>query len=99
MKNIILSADSAWVVYSVPDPVADHLREYCAQFERWLRTSPKAKKYRMGDGVCYDESDFIDYLNTHVFPEQPSVPVDNLGWPDAGGKIPPQYENCPQIHF
>ena len=99
MKNIILSADSEWVVYSVPDPVADQLRKYCLQFDRWLWTSPKAKKYHMGDGVCYNEADFIDYLNTDVFPDQPSVLLDNLGWPDEDCPLPPQYRDCPQFHF
>ena len=44
MKNIILSADGDCVVYSVPDVVADNLREYCIEFcDEWLWKSPNAK--------------------------------------------------------
>ncbi len=68
MKNVILSADGDRVVYSVPDDVADNLDRYCNQFcNEWLHTSPNAKKYRVEDVVCYNEADFIDYLNKWVY--------------------------------
>ena len=45
MKNVIISADGDRMVYSVPDIVADNLTEYCIEFcDKWLRTSPYAKK-------------------------------------------------------
>ena len=49
MKNVVISADGDRKVYSVPDVVADNLREYCIEFcDKWLQSSPQAKKYRKG---------------------------------------------------
>jgi len=45
MKNIVLSADGERKVYSVPEAVADYLYEYCMDFDKWLWSSPDAKKY------------------------------------------------------
>ena len=71
MKYIIISADGDSMVYFVPDE-ADHLEKYCLSFcDTWLHTNPDAEPYRMGSVVSYDEKDFIKYLNTRVFPEQP----------------------------
>ena len=33
----------------------------------------------MGSVVSCDEKDFIKYLNTWIFPEQPSVFIENIG--------------------
>ena len=64
MKNVIISADGDRMVYPVPDIVADNLDEYCIEFcDKWLRTSPHAKKYRVNGVLCYNERDFIEYLN------------------------------------
>lgn len=74
MKHIIISADGDSMVYLVPDEVADQLDKYCLSFcDTWLHTSPDAEPYRTGSIVSYDEKDFIKYLNTWVFPKQPSV--------------------------
>ena len=45
MKNVILSADGDYKVYSVPDKVSDDLEKYCLEFEMWLYTSPEGEKY------------------------------------------------------
>ena len=67
MKNVIISADGDRMVYSVPNIVADNLTEYCIEFcHRWLRTSSHAKKYRINGGLCYNERDFIEYLNRFI---------------------------------
>lgn len=71
MKRILFSADSEISVFAVPDRVADHLEQYCLEFcSNWLHKSPDAEKYRVktGDtiGVCYNEKDFIDYLNQYI---------------------------------
>ena len=80
VKNVILSADGDSVVYSVPDEVADNLEEFCIEFaDTWLHTSPEAKKYRSSMGVCYNQSDFIEYLNKYLFPNQQSVLVISAG--------------------
>ncbi len=95
MKEIILSADGECMLYFVPDDVADNLDEYCLQFcHEWLNTSPDAEKYRFGAGFCYNEADFIDYLNEYIFPEQKSIFVKNIGW-----AIPNKYKNIPYFNF
>ena len=100
MKEVILSADGDSIVYLVPDAVADDLRKYCLAFCcKWLRTSPDARKYRMNGIYCYNQDDFIEYLNQHVFPEQPSIFVKNLGWTGLGRSLPAEYRNCPYFNF
>lgn len=72
MKYIIISADGDSMVCLVPDEAADHLEKYCFSFcDTWLHTNLDAEPYHMGSVVSYDEKDFIKYLNTRVFPEQP----------------------------
>ena len=105
MKEVILSADSDSMIYLVPDEVANHLDEYCLEFcEKWLLTSPQAVKYRQRDEdgeicLCYSESTFIDYLNEHVFPEQKSVFVKNIGWTNLGENLPAKYQGIPCFNF
>lgn len=100
MKYVVLSADGDRMVYCVPNKVADNLEDYCIEFSNnWLRTSPHAKKYRAGRGVCYSEEDFIEYLNQWIFPEQPSHLVENLGWIDFDENLPDKYKDCPQFNF
>ena len=99
MKNVVLSADGDRMVYSVPDSVADRLDEYCLAFTEWLYASPHARKYRIGGGLCYNEADFISYLNRWIFPEQPSQLVRNLGWIDFGQPLPEPWQDCPQFNF
>ena len=100
MKHVIISADGDRKIYSVPDVVADNLAKYCIEFcDKWMKSSPHAKKYRIRDGYCYNEDDFIEYLNTWVFPDQKSVLVKNLGWIDFGAKAPAPYADCPEFNF
>lgn len=100
MKEIVLSADGDSAVYSVPDVVADNLREYCIEFcDNWLWNCPDAKCFRNGPGVCYTEADFIGYLNKYLFPEQKSVLVKRLGWTNLGKNLPPEYRGLPCFNF
>ena len=100
MKEVILSADGDSVVYLVPDAVAKDLRKYCITFcDKWMKTSPHGKKFKIGGGYCYNEADFIAYLNEFVFPEEPSVLVKNLGWTDLGRNLPPEYQNHLYFNF
>ena len=100
MKNVILSADGDSVIYSVPDEVADNLDKVCIEFcDNWLRTSPQAKKYRTKQGVCYNESDFIEYLNKYIFPDQISTLVKNIGWTELGNNLPDEYQGLPYFNF
>ena len=100
MKEIILSADGDSMVYLVPKAVADNLKKYCIEFsDKWMKTSPKAKCYRTKHGYCYNEADFIDYLNKYIFPEQKSVFIKNLGWTDLGENLPVEYQKHPYFNF
>lgn len=100
MKEVIISADGDSVVYLVPDDVAENLSKYCIYFcDEWMKTSSDAKKYKRNGGYCFDEADFIDYLNEFVFPEQKSVLVKNLGWTNLGRNLPEKYKNCPYFNF
>lgn len=100
MKCVVLSADGDRNVYSVPDQVADNLSAYCMDFcTKWLVSSPQAKKYRIRGGLCFTEDDFVEYLNTQVFPEQKSQLVKNLGWIDFGKPLPEPYCDYPAFNF
>ncbi|MBQ7646910.1 MAG: hypothetical protein IJS94_06545 [Clostridia bacterium] len=101
MKQVILSADGDDRKYVVPDIVADNLEEYCLKFIKWLINSSKAssyrKKFKRSVHLCYDESDFIDWLNKYVFPKDPdnySKYVKNIGF--NGGK---DYPDLPWFNF
>lgn len=103
MKNVLLSADSAISVYSVPDEIADHLAEYCLEFCcNWLHKSPDASKYRvkMGSviGVCYTEKDFIDYLNQYICDTKPTLVTTLAGVYDADS-LPEEYAGLPYFNF
>ena len=100
MKEVILSADGDSILYLVPDDVAENLEEYCLKFcSDWLWNSSDAERYRVGKGVCYTESDFIQYLNTYVFPDCESKMIKNLGWTDFGKNLPEEYRNFPYYNF
>ncbi len=100
MKEVILSADGDSVLYLVPDAVAENLEEYCLEFcSHWLQNSPDAEKYRVGIGVCYTESDFIEYLNTYIFPDCESKMIKNLGWAEMGETLPDEYKDYPYYNF
>ena len=100
MKEVIISADGDSKVYLVPDVVANNLREYCIEFShKWMMASPNAEKYRMNGGYCFNEADFIDYLNEYIFPEQKSVLVKSLGWTDLGENLPVEYQGLPYFNF
>lgn len=101
MKNIIISADGDRMVYSVPDIVAEHLEQYCMEFcSKWIWESPHAEKYRNAYGVCYNEADFIEYLNRWIFPDEHSIFVENLGAIGVDElPIPEQYSDCPTFNF
>lgn len=105
MKNVVISADGDRMVYSVPDEVANNLRKYCMVFcNKWIWEDPRAEKYRHADEdggsyVSYCEVDFIEYLNTWMFPDQKSVLVENLGWIDFGSELPAPYASCPTFNF
>lgn len=102
MKEVILSNDSKANIYLVPDDVAENLDKYCCDFAvNWLWKSPHAAKYRKekrGQTVAvYAASDFIDYLNEWVFPNQQSFLVKELGCNFY--EIPEEYKDYPHYNF
>jgi len=109
MKYALLSADGYPSVYSVPDIVADNLDMYCIEFcDHWLRESPDAAEYRVDRpsfyNPCglgsYNEEDFVKYLNTWVFPDQPSRFVETLEIdPNPDAEIPQKYKGCKWFNF
>ena len=72
MKDILLSVDDEIRVYSVPNEVAINLSRYCYDFIHWMEQSPDAEKYRENGVFCYNEDDFIMYLNNYVFKDNSS---------------------------
>nr|WP_304430746.1 hypothetical protein [uncultured Acetatifactor sp.] len=103
MKRILLSADSEISVFTVPDKVADNLEQYCLEFcSNWLHKNPDAEKYRVktGDtiGVCFNEKDFIDYLNQYICDEQSSL-ATSLTKVYAGDELPEEYAELSYFNF
>lgn len=104
MKNIILSADCCLTVYSVSAEIADNLREYCLDFRNdWLPNSPDAEKYRRdagngGIGLCFDETDFIKYLNRYVCKNK-AKRVEKLRGVYSVYELPEKYRNLPYFNF
>ena len=100
MKEIIISSDGDSMVYLVPDEVADNLRDHCIFFcDKWMKTSPNDRKYKINGVWCFSEKDFIDYLNNVAFPDKKSVFVRNLGWTDLVNNLPKEYRNHPYFNF
>jgi hypothetical protein len=102
MKEVLLSHDSKVCVYSVPDEVADDLDNFCWQFAaEWIWKDPngaKLLKNIRGQRVAvYGAPDFIDYLNEHLFPEQPSVLVKQLDCYDY--ELSAEYSGYPRYNF
>ena len=102
MKHLILSADGDRMVYLVPDDVADHTGKYVRLFYNWMKESKQAKHLRrkMGSGIgyCFNEQDFVDWLNHHKFRDTPCVFVENLGFINPL-RFPDEYKDCPWFNF
>ena len=102
MKHLILSADGDRLVYLVPDDVADHPGKYVDLFYHWMKESKQAKhlRRRMGAqiGYCFNEQDFVDWLNHRKFRDTPCVFVANLGLINPRD-FPEEYRNCPWFNF
>ena len=103
MKKILLSSDDKMKIYLVPDAVAKNLKEYCIHFSfDWILNDPNAAKYQVttpsGEkGVMFTAQDFIDYLNTYVFPTQKSTFVAQMDFYHY--EIPEEYKDDPSFNF
>ena len=102
MKNVILSHDDKVRIYSVPDEVADNLDKYCWEFAaNWIWKNPNGAKLLQeirGQKVAiYGSTDFVDYLNEWIFPQQKSVLIEQLNYYDY--ELPENYKDYPQYNF
>ena len=77
MKTVLLGETYSCNVYSVPNEVADNLREHCERYCMWLSKSPEAKSARKKWRSPSDDG-FIDYLNKFAFPQYESKLVKEL---------------------
>lgn len=103
MKNILLSADGEISVFAVPDRVADSLEKYCLEFCcDWLHQSPDAARYRVKMGnttvACYNEKDFITYLNQYICDEK-SILIETLAGVYCEEDLPEKYVGLPYFNF
>lgn len=101
MKYIIISADgeTAWCALCRMRRRIIWRNTALSFCDTWLHTNPDAEPYRMGSVVSCDEKDFIKYLNTWIFPEQPSVFIENIGQVESDADILEKYRECPVFHF
>lgn len=102
MKKVLLSADNEPSVYLVPAEAADNLDEYCCEFaNEWLPHYKRAKKYHTGHGVCYNEEDFIEYLNRYIFPDRPAQYIETieLEWDGREEVLPDGYKDMKWFNF
>ena len=94
MKKVLLGETYSCSVYSVPDKVADNLREYCMEYCTWLQKSPEAKSARKKWRSPSDDG-FIQYLNKFAFPQYESKLVEELD----GVCSPIELEDMPEGSF
>jgi hypothetical protein len=85
MTNVLLSADNEVKVYSVPNKIAENLEDVCMEFSNV--------------GGCFDEEDFIEWLNKYKYPYKESLFVENIGWIQDEEDIPPAYRDCKWFNF
>ncbi len=95
---MILSADNELKVYLVPDFVEESFDRLCTAFHR---NPPKKllKEIRGTTVYCFDETDFIRYLNESVCGDEKCVYVETLGWDYDRKKWPEKYRKCRHYNF
>ena len=95
MKKVLLGETYSCNVYSVPNEVADNLREYCLKYCTWLSKSPEAESIKRKMGRSPSDDGFIEYLNKFAFPQYASKLVEELD-----GKCSPiKLEDMPEGSF
>lgn len=102
MKKVILSSDDKVKIYLVPDEVANNLEMYCCEFaSKWIWENPNGakllKEIRGQKIAVYTATDFIDYLNEWVFPQQKSMLIKQLDFYDY--ELPEEYKEYPKYNF
>ncbi|MBR4308955.1 MAG: hypothetical protein IKT58_05075 [Oscillospiraceae bacterium] len=99
MKHIVLGTGDELAVYAVSDAVAEELEGYCLKFLDWMENNVRAQKFLLFGGLNYTAEDFMDYLNTRVFPKETAVFVEKLGRIPVGEGLPVPYTGCPIYRF
>ena len=86
-------------VYSVPDKIANNLEDACWYFSSiWIFDSPQSERFIRNGVACYNDKDFIDYLNSWEMPEFNSVLIKTLEAIEVLG-IAEIYKDCPRHSF
>lgn len=102
MKEVILSADGDLSLYLVPAEVADDLANVCNTFaSEYVWHGNKSGKFLR---LCkeqyvafYNEEDFIEYLNTELYPQKKSKKLKFLSHFDDD--VPEEYKHLPRYNF
>ena len=97
-KYVVLSADNECSVYRVPDSVGKSFFKLCDTFHRNAKTLQIHPRENNGV-VCFDETDFIEYLNEKICGEEKCVFVEKIGWRYDKKHWPEKYRSCPHYNF
>ncbi len=103
MKEVILSADGELSLYLVPADVADNLATVANEFAfNYVWHGEKSGKFLRlcGEqyGAVFDETDFIEYLNTVLYPDKPSIKLKTFQAADDE-EVPEEYRKYPYYNF
>ena len=103
MKEVVLSADGDLSLYLVPADVADNLATVANEFAfNYVWHGEKSGKFLKlhGEqyGAVFDETDFIEYLNTVLYPDKPSVKLKTIPADDEWD-VPEEYRKYPHYNF
>ena len=79
---------------------ADDLQKYCFRFIDWVKKNPERFLVEKHMVFAFDETDFIEYINSRFFSTEPSVYVKALNLADVSYKDwPKEYEKMPWLNF
>ena len=103
MKEVVLSADGDLSLYLVPADVADNLATVANEFASgYVWHGEKSGKFLKlcGEqyGAVFDETDFIEYLNTVLYPDKPSKKLKTFKAADDED-VPEEYRKYPYYNF
>ena len=103
MKEVVLSADGDLSLYLVPADVADNLATVANEFaSNYVWHGEKSGKFLKlcGEqyGAVFDETDFIEYLNTVLYPDKPSIKLKTFQAADDED-VPEEYRKYPYYNF
>jgi len=103
MKEVVLSADGDLSLYLVPADVADNLATVANEFAfNYIWFGEKSGKFLKLCGeqyvACFTEEDFIEYLNTVLYPDKPSKKLKTFQAADDE-EVPEEYRKYPYYNF